>query len=189
MSEQVISIDKDEKENEYQDYKGNVQIQIVFDAIKSEYDHSVNRSDKLDNKVYILLSACAFLFIMLSDNIKSVSGMLLLDMNPKVLLFVGFFVSLFVGIVCFIILLILLMILLRGVELNRYRTAELLEEDIAGLDSITALTFVGARLEKCTIKNDEIIEKRFKRFNHCTRLAVVLIIDLIILTLIRQFIC
>ena len=36
---------------------------ICFEAIKAEYDYCVTRAEKLENKVYILLAACAFVFI------------------------------------------------------------------------------------------------------------------------------
>ena len=32
---------------------------ICFEAIKAEYDYCVTRAEKLENKVYILLAACA----------------------------------------------------------------------------------------------------------------------------------
>jgi len=35
---------------------------ICFEAIKAEYDYCVTRAEKLENKVYILLAAFAFLF-------------------------------------------------------------------------------------------------------------------------------
>lgn len=33
---------------------------ICFEAIKAEYDYCVTRAEKLENKVYILLAACAY---------------------------------------------------------------------------------------------------------------------------------
>ena len=43
---------------------------IAYSAFLSEYDHCVQRSEKLDNKVYILLTVCAFLFVLLTSVIS-----------------------------------------------------------------------------------------------------------------------
>ena len=42
---------------------------ICFEAIKAEYDYCVTRAEKLENKVYILLAACAFVFALLTTQI------------------------------------------------------------------------------------------------------------------------
>ena len=44
---------------------------IAYSAFLSEYDHCVQRSEKLDNKVYILLTVCAFLFVLLTRVISA----------------------------------------------------------------------------------------------------------------------
>ena len=41
-----------------------------FEAIKAEYDYCVTRAEKLENKVYILLAACAFVFVLLTTQIE-----------------------------------------------------------------------------------------------------------------------
>lgn len=43
---------------------------ICFEAIKAEYDYCVTRAEKLENKVYILLAACAFVFALLTTQIE-----------------------------------------------------------------------------------------------------------------------
>lgn len=43
---------------------------ICFEAIKAEYDYCVIRAEKLENKVYILLAACAFVFALLTTQIE-----------------------------------------------------------------------------------------------------------------------
>ena len=46
---------------------------IAYSAFLSEYDHCVQRSEKLDNKEYILLMVCAFLFVLLTSVISEAS--------------------------------------------------------------------------------------------------------------------
>ena len=47
--------------------------ELSYEATKAEYDHCVQRSEKLDNKVYIILTVYAFLFVLLCDIIKKIS--------------------------------------------------------------------------------------------------------------------
>ena len=47
--------------------------ELSYESTKAEYDHCVQRSEKLDNKVYILLTVYAFLFVLLCDIIKKIS--------------------------------------------------------------------------------------------------------------------
>lgn len=47
--------------------------ELSYETTKAEYDHCVQRSEKLDNKVYIILTVYAFLFVLLCDIIKKIS--------------------------------------------------------------------------------------------------------------------
>lgn len=160
---------------------------IIYEAINCEYEHSVSRSDKLDNKVYIMLTVCAFLFVMLSEIIGKISLLPFPKTRVQLVLEISYAILLFVCIVTFLVLMFLLMRLLRAVNLYRYRTGELLENDIAAMESISAVTFVGARLEYSTRKNEEILEKRFVIFNICTALVVVVIVTMLALAILSQF--
>ena len=44
--------------------------ELILTLIKSEYDHCVSRSEKLDNKIYILLTICAFVFAFFTSNLN-----------------------------------------------------------------------------------------------------------------------
>ena len=57
--------------------------ELSYEATKAEYDHCVQRSEKLDNKVYIILTVYAFLFVLLCDIIKKISGSFLLSFNKS----------------------------------------------------------------------------------------------------------
>lgn len=49
--------------------------ELSYETTKAEYDHCVQRSEKLDNKVYIILTVYAFLFVLLCDIIKKISNL------------------------------------------------------------------------------------------------------------------
>ena len=45
--------------------------EICLDAVLEEYQHSIHRSEKLDNKVYILSTICGFIFVFITDIIPN----------------------------------------------------------------------------------------------------------------------
>ena len=45
--------------------------EICLNAVLEEYQHSVRRSEKLDNKVYILSTICGFIFVFITDIISN----------------------------------------------------------------------------------------------------------------------
>lgn len=56
---------------------------ICFEAIKAEYDYCVTRAEKLENKVYILLAACAFIFVLLTTQIEKAGNVNLPQTKPE----------------------------------------------------------------------------------------------------------
>lgn len=87
---------------------------VAFDAAKSEYEHSFQRSEKLDNKIYILLTVCAFFFVLLTDLIKGISSIAFPKTQAELTLVIAFSILMFLSVSLFILMLIWLMKLLKG---------------------------------------------------------------------------
>lgn len=70
VNDQIYQVDL-EKDTTMQDAENTESsADICFEAIKAEYDYCVTRAEKLENKVYILLAACAFVFVLLTTQIE-----------------------------------------------------------------------------------------------------------------------
>lgn len=67
--------------------------EMVFEAIKNEYDHCVARSEKLDNKVYILLTICAFVFAFATSIYSKISSITKPETIEKEILLFEFYSS------------------------------------------------------------------------------------------------
>ncbi|MCD8074293.1 MAG: hypothetical protein LUF27_04525 [Lachnospiraceae bacterium] len=46
--------------------------EISYEAVKLEYEHCIQRSEKLDNKIYIMLTVYAFIFTLLTSSINQI---------------------------------------------------------------------------------------------------------------------
>ena len=84
---------------------------IVFDAMKEEYEHCVKRSEKLDNKIYILLTVCAFIFVLLTSIIEKASTFQMSQDMTKISLIIIYWLLLLVDVVIFCVLLEKLVVL------------------------------------------------------------------------------
>ena len=108
MDEETINCTKDTGED------------VSFTAAQDEYNHCFQRSAKLDNKVYILLTVCAFLFVMLSEAIKKLSEFAIPQTKNQLIVEGGYIVILTLSVATFIIILVKLIGLLRGIKLSRF---------------------------------------------------------------------
>ena len=79
-NEYTVNVDKKqyhiaiEPKNELSPNHTDFSEELSYESTKAEYDHCVQRSEKLDNKVYIILTVYAFLFVLLCDIIKKIAA-------------------------------------------------------------------------------------------------------------------
>ena len=156
--------------------------EIAYEAARIEYEYCQVRSAKLDNKVYILLTICAFLFVPLTDIIKQ-SGKII----P--LIFLG---QLYLSQWCFVILLIITILLFIGMmflflsilsakKIRRFPLWEVLTEDMVWKSVPEVVYYICTKYFQSKQYNDEFIDNRFKKFRWCIYLMEVIIILLLIL--------
>lgn len=77
---------------------------ICFEAIKAEYDYCVTRAEKLENKVYILLAACAFIFVLLTTQIEKAGNVNLPQTKPELCGIIFYAILLVIAIVSDIVI-------------------------------------------------------------------------------------
>lgn len=152
---------------------------------QNEYNHCFERSAKLDNKVYILLTVCAFLFVMLSEAIKKLSELTIPTTRCQLLIGGGYIALLTLNVTAFIIMLVKLIKLLRGIELMRFDSYEILHRDMVRADKKQTIHYVCMVYEKCRDYNNQLIELQYKQFNNCVKLMVATVILLLVSALYR----
>ena len=150
---------------------------ITYEIAKSEYEHTIHRLDRLDNKVYILLTACAFLFSVVYRTLQESS----LVLPPKSLKDGLILLS----VITFSLLLVLLIILLKGVELNRFSVPLIAKHDLVHAEKKHVAKYICSIYVKCTVHNNDALETRYKIYNCCVILMVVSIVSLLLLATIK----
>lgn len=118
--------------------------EIVFDAIKVEYEHCVQRSEKLDSKINILLTVCAFIFVLLTSIIEK-AGTFNAPMDmAQFSWIVIYWILTLVDVVTFCVLLIKLVTLLGSISFERLDICDVMENNIIELKPKATVKYIGA---------------------------------------------
>ena len=162
--------------------------ELSYESTKAEYDHCVQRSEKLDNKVYILLTVYAFLFVLLCDIIKKISCFSFPGNKTQLALIITYSIFLTLDIILYIFTLIKLIHVLKGVAIERFNPQVVLKRDMVNADSKAVAKYICSRYNQCIDTNNTILEKRYQQFNACANYMIPIIIFSFFLIIISNFI-
>ena len=160
---------------------------ICFEAIKAEYDYCVTRAEKLENKVYILLAACAFVFVLLTTQIEKAGKLGVPQSGPELLGIIIYAILLVVAVISNVGMLVMTVSLLKSVRFERLDAGLLLTEGVPDEKDTTAVRFIGRLYVQHTSKNNTVLEKGYTAFNRCVNAFCVSIVALIALAIICIF--
>ena len=161
---------------------------ISFSAFVSEYEHCVQRAEKLDNKVYILLTVCAFLFVLLTSIINEAGRFAFPETGIGLALIIAYALLLVFDVAVYGVMLIKLVGLLKSVPFGRFNTREILNYDLVAQTPATTSRYLGTKYVRCIDYNNDLLEKRYKKFNFCVNLLAADVIISIFLAFICVFI-
>ena len=156
--------------------------EIAYEAARLEYEYCQVRSGKLDNKVYIMLTVCAFLFVTLIDVVKQACRVI---QNTSVQQWSCeqciFAAILIVTIVLFIIILLILVNILSSKRVRRLSLLEIIERDLMWKRKPQVVKYICLKYAKSKYYNDKLIDDGFKKLNWCIHLLGIFILLLPIL--------
>lgn len=156
-----------------------------FSAAMAEYENEVARASKLDNKVYILLTVCAFIFTRITELIEKIPGVREIEENKtRVSSLCQAHYATAVGFVTglFSITLILLVVLLSNIKMNRLDTSIILGKNLLELPQKTVVKFLCVKYTQATDKNRENLKRRYILFNWCILFLILTIVSVIAVT-------
>lgn len=161
---------------------------LSYESTKNEYDHCVQRSEKLDNKVYIILTVYAFLFVLLCDNIKKIDTFSFPENQIQLALVITYSIFLMFNIILYIFTLIKLVDLLKAISIERFDPQTILENNMISTNSKALAKYICSLYTKCIYINNSILEKRFQKFNVCIKQMFPIILTSLFLNFISSFI-
>lgn len=141
--------------------------EACFNITKSEYDHTLNRSEKLDNKVYISLTFYAFMFVFVIDLIDNILNFKVSSDIKQIVLIVLYILICFITISIFLYTLVKLVKLLKPMEIDHFNPKYLVQENMQEDFPNIIYTFALNKYADYIIDNNEKLEARFKDYNKC----------------------
>lgn len=170
------------KESEHKEEKSEL---VIFDAMKAEYEHCVQRAGKLDNKVYILLTVCAFVFVLITSLIEKAKDFCLPQNMTEESLVIVYWLLIIVDVVDFCVILVKLVVLLGSINFERLDIGDVLENNIIEERPKTSVKYIGAKYWKCINDNHAILERQYEKLNFC---VIGLVVNVTI-SLLLSFVC
>ena len=134
---------------------------ICFEAIKAEYDYCVTRAEKLENKVYILLAACAFVFVLLTTQIEKTGELGMPQSRSELLGIIIYVILLVVAVISNVGMLVMTVRLLKSVRFERLNSGLLLAEGVPDEKDTTAVRFIGRLYVQHTVNNNAVLPNIF----------------------------
>ena len=156
---------------------------ICFQAALTEYEFSIKRSEKLDNKIYILLTVCAFLFVALTTSIERISDIRFPQTCVEYGVIGAFIFLVIVTAICVALLLKDLISSLSSFDLIRFNSSEIVVRDMTRFDEKRVAKYIIAMYIEATEKNDVMIEERYKKLDCSIKKLVASIMLLLLLSL------
>lgn len=155
--------------------------ETCLNAILEEYQHSVRRSEKLDNKVYILSTICGFIFIFITDIISNLATFQTPGDNIQTWLVRIYFVGTLFMSLLYLYTIFKLGILLTAKKTMRLTPDYLILNKVYDIKEKYARIFIASQYIKSINDTNELLEKRFKKFNWCAyRTALVLFLAFVL---------
>ena len=155
---------------------------MLLDIAKTEYENCVKRLDRLDNKIYILLTVCAFIFVMLTNAINGIREIRLPQGITESIVLLAYLVFMIYVIKRVISLLKGLIGALSSIKLLRFDTGDILDFEMISADKHKVAEYVLAIYENTRQTNNDKIDKKYDELEKSVRSLSCVVILLIILT-------
>lgn len=176
-------------DNNLEVYKGAdtiEQLNMCLEISRAEYEHSFRRAERLDNKIYILLTVCAFIFVVLISAMEKGAGYswAMFCSNGWVFTYNSILLLCIIGT---IVLLGALIYSLSGADFKRYDSNLVLEYNMLSEDMKKVTRFTIMKYENAREHNNKIVTKRYRILNFCVKLLIALVAALICITFLYNF--
>ncbi|MCD7837130.1 MAG: hypothetical protein LUG83_10935 [Lachnospiraceae bacterium] len=161
---------------------------ISYEAVKLEYESCIHRSEKLDNKIYIMLTVYAFIFALLTSSINQINQFAFPKDMAQLALIIIFSLLLFIDLLIYFISLTNMVSLIKAVHLNRFVSGEVIDKELMGEPEMPVMRYVLGHYVDCININNSILEDRYEKFNRTVYAIVIVLVISILIAILENFI-
>lgn len=178
--EKVKSMNSSKSDNDSSISKETAE-ELCQATVKAEYDHTIERANRLDNKVSIMLAFTGIVFIPVIDLARDIFLMTKATYNFKsVFLMMGIYTNLQM----FIAIIILQLSILLPKKYSRIGTASLILGEKPRNPKSTMALVIATHYENAILSNNKILDKENKKFITLIILMILSVIMTILLYII-----
>lgn len=134
-----------------------------LESLRIEYQNQFDRSNKLDNKVYIAITFCGFLFVFITGLFSGISKISLPENSVQAVLTAGYILTCVAVMVSYVYVLIFFMRLLRPEQIIRMDPEKLMKAELGQMEDLEACqalvdlyrATINENLDKLKLRCDE----------------------------------
>lgn len=167
-----------ESGNEEISNKSSYTHEVCFEVAKIEYEHTLGRSTKFDQKINFALAVYALMAPMLFDSIKIIK-----EYSP---LAVFYYTIMIPTLLCFTLVVITLLRLLKTENILHYDLKYILDDKLYYSEAVVAVTYMCDEYIKLTRDNNELLNNKSKMFNRCIFASIGIVIAIFSLKIISK---
>ncbi len=134
-----------------------------LESLRIEYQNQFDRSNKLDNKVYIAITFCGFLFVFITGLFSGISKISLPENSVQAVLTAGYILTCVAVMVSYVYVLIFFMRLLQPEQMIRMDPEKLAKAELERMEDLEACRslillyrdIINENLDKLKLRCDE----------------------------------
>lgn len=149
---------------------------VELDSLIIEYEHQFDRSNKLDNKVYITLTFCGFFFVFITGLLGGISAVIRPEKMLGTIIYIVYIVACIAVLFFYIYVLIYFMELLRPEQLLRMDPCKMEHEHLDDLSELEARSRMIALYRSIINENLDKLKRRCDEFTKGLRYILSMVI-------------
>lgn len=166
----------------------NIGGEACFNLAKGEYEHTLNRSDKLDNKIYISLTFYAFMFVFVKELLDNILKFKYPSDIAQYALVTVYIVICIFTIGLFIYTLLNLVRLLKPMQIEHLNLNFLVENYMQEDSPNVVYSFAFNKYSGYAKENNKKLESRFNKYDKCLDNIFLIVILSFALNILNMFI-
>lgn len=150
--------------------------EACYEIIKEEYTNVVTRSDKLDNKVYITLTFCGFIFLFITSLLDDVSKIKYPTSTPELIIVIGYAIGALSVVLIFVYVLLKLVKLLTPIDIKRFDPNFITDNNLQKRSKYGVYTYTITKYTEAINYNEEKLENKFREYNKCVKWLILIVV-------------
>ena len=161
-------------------------VDICMEIARLEYEYSFRQAEKYDNKVYVLLTVCGFILVMLTGAAGNIGEIDILSPFKSGWI-MAYDVLLALCVIGVIAVLVRLVDGMKGLNLKRHDSGKLIKLGMLSQSPKAIAIFTITQYENAKEYNNAQIGRRYKSLDRTVKILHIVVILLVAITIVSRF--